>query len=244
MRSLRLCTLLIATVLIATVLVAAPAIAGTPLPDAPHVMAAGEGKVTVAPDLARITLTAQYRNADAAAAKQQVDRSVEAFLDLAPRLALQPAQVTAADISVSEDVDYDRDRKVSRGFVAQREVQVELRDLARLGELLDAAMAAGMNEIDNIQFESARADALRAQARGKAVAQAREKAAGLADAFGSTLGPVYSINSLVSGGRDGYGDSTLDRVEVTGSRRSRSRYLQPTVDYTERVSAVFELTRP
>ena len=72
---------------------------------------------------------------------------------------------------------------------------------------------------------------------------AREKASGLATAFGGALGPVYSINSVRSGSDDGYGGTTLDRVEVTGSRIQRSSYLQPTVEYMERVSAVFELKR-
>jgi uncharacterized protein YggE len=230
--------------LLAALLIATPAHAGTPLPNAPHVTASGEGKATVAPDLARITLTAKYRNPAPGAAKQAVDRSIEAFLDLALRFGLEPAHVRASDLSVTEDTDYgERDRKVSNGFIATREVTVELRELTRLGEFLDAALAAGMNEVDNISFESSRADALRAEARDKAVAQAREKASGLAKAFGGVLGPVYSINSLHSTGSDGYGATTLDRVQVTGTRIQRSRYVQPTVEYSERVSAVFELQR-
>jgi uncharacterized protein YggE len=226
----------------ALLLAAAPAFAGTPLPDAPHVTATGEGKVSVAPDIARIKLTARYRNASAAAAKQAVDRSVDAFLDLAPRFGLEPAQVTAGDLSVSEDVDRDDNgRRISSGFVATREITVELRQLARLGEFLDAALASGVNEVDDIAFESSRADALRAEARAKAVADAREKAGGLAKAFGVALGPVYSINSLNSSYADRYGEQ-LDRVVVTGSR-GRSRYVQPTVDYSERVATVFELKR-
>jgi len=229
-------------VLLALLLAAAPAYAGTPLPDAPHVTATGEGKVSVAPDIARIKLSARYRNASAAAAKQAVDRSVDAFLDLAPRFALEPAQVTAGDLSVSEGGDPDaHGPKNSSGFVATREITVKLRQLTRLGEFLDAALASGVNEVDDIAFESSRADALRAEARAKAVADAREKAGGLAQAFGATLGPVYSINSLNSSFADRYGEQ-FDRVVVTGSR-GRSRYVQPTVDYSERVATVFELKR-
>lgn len=229
--------------LLAALLFAVPCLAGTPLPDTAHVVANGEGKVTVAPDLARISISARYRTADAGIAKQSVDRSVEALLKLVPAFGLTPEDVTASDISLSEDIDYDnRDRRVSNGFEASRQVTLRFRQLQRLGEFLDAAIAAGMNRIDNVAFESSRADALRLEARAKAVADAREKAAGLSQAFGGALGPVYSINSVNSGLGDGYG-GTLDRIEVTGSRVQRSRYLQPTVDYSERVSAVFELRR-
>ena len=229
--------------LLSALLFAATAHAGTPLPDAPHVTATGEGKVSAAPDLARITLTARYRNAAPASAKQAVDRGIERFLDLLPGFGIGPEHVTASDLRVSEDIDTDdRGRNVSNGFLASREVVVELRHLARLGEFLDAALAAGMNDIDDIRFESSRADELRVQAREKAVADAREKAGGLAHAFDAALGPVYSINSLNSGFGDGYAGS-LDRVQVSGTRINRSRYVQPTVDYSERVSAVFELRR-
>ncbi|MFC5576917.1 SIMPL domain-containing protein [Lysobacter niabensis] len=225
-------------------LLSVPCWAGTALPDAPHVVTSGEGKVTAKPDLARVTISAQYRNANGATAKQSVDRSIEAFLKIAPGFGLTPDDITASDVSVSEDIDYDsRDRRVSNGFVANREVKFKLRDLERLGALLDAALAAGLTEIDNVSFESSHEDQLRLEARGKAIADAREKASGLATAFGGSLGPVYSINSVRSGVGDGYGATTLDRIEVTGSRIQRSAYLQPTVEYTENVSAVFELKR-
>ncbi|MGY1530206.1 SIMPL domain-containing protein [Luteimonas sp. A649] len=84
---------------------------------------------------------------------------------------------------------------------------------------------------------------LREDARAQAVADAREKAGGLATAFGGRLGPVYSINSLNSMQSDGYGNTTLDRIQVTGSRMDSGRYLQPTIEFTERVSAVFEISR-
>lgn len=230
--------------LLTGLLMAAPCLAGTALPDAPHVVTNGEGKATAKPDLARITLSAQYRNANAATAKQSVDRGVEAFLDLAPQFGLKPDDITASDVSVSEDVEYDdRDRRTSNGFVANREIRVKLRSLDKLGALLDTALAAGITEIENVAFESSREPELRREARDKAIADAREKASGLATAFGGALGPVYSINSIRSGVDDGYGSTTLDRVVVTGSRIQRSAYLQPTVEYAERVSAVFELKR-
>ena len=233
------------TLLISTLLLATPCFAGTPLPDAPHVVASGEGKATVAPDLATISLQATYSNADPAVAKQKVDRAVENLLEIAPSFGVAPEDITASDLSLAEDIDYDDDRRrVSNGFNANRELVVTLHQLDRLGAFLDAAVAAGVNEIENVAFESSRKDALRLEARAKAVADAREKAAGLAQSFGSTIGPVYSINSVNSTLADGYGGTTLDRVTVTGSRINRGRYLQPTVDYTERVSAVFELKRP
>lgn len=229
--------------MLAALLLSTPCLAGTALPDGPHVVASGDGKVTVAPDMATITLTAKNRNADASVAKRLVDQAVNALLKIAPGFGIGPKDVTAADLSLRESFTEDGDRRTPNGLVASREVTVDLRTLSKLAAFLDAAVAAGVNEVDNVDFASSHKDALRLQARTNAVANAREQAAGLATAFGASLGPVYSINSASSGIVGGYGATTLDRVEVTGSRINVGQYLQPTVDYTEHVSAVFELRR-
>lgn len=221
-----------------------PCLAGTALPDTAHVVATGSGKVTVAPDLAEITLIARARHANAAIARQTVERNVNAFLKLAPDFGLSEADITAADLSLSEDVDDDEDtgRHASNGFIASREVTLKLRDLPRLSAVLDAAATTGLTEVEDISFESSRKATLKLEARAKAAANARENAEGLAKSFGASLGKVYSINSVNSRFSDGYGRATiLEAVQVTGSRKSEGRYLQPFVDYSEDVTAVFEL---
>lgn len=110
-------------------------------------------------------------------------------------------------------------------------MKARLDDLTQLGAWMDAALAAGFTDIADISFKSSREAALREEARALAVA------------FGGALGPVYSINSLNSMQAHGYGNTTLDRVMVTGSRIHSGRYLQPQIDFTERVSAVFEISR-
>lgn len=220
------------------------AFAGTPLPEAPHVVVHGEGKVSVAPDTVIVTMVATHRSTDAAEAKRVVDRAVNALLDIAPRFDVKPDNVSASDLALHEDVDYDEDdRRLPVAHVATREVKVQLDDLERLGPWTDAALAAGFSSISDIRFESTREATLREDARARAVADAKEKAAGLASAFGGRLGPVYSINSLDSMLSHGYGNTSLNRIVVTGSRVDTGRYLEPKIDVTERVSAVFEIVR-
>lgn len=220
------------------------AFAGTPLPQAPHVVVQGEGKVSVAPDTAVVIMVATHRSSDAAEAKRVVDRAVNALLKIAPRFDVTPDDVSASDLALREEVDYDEgDRRLPATHVATREVEVRLDDLERLGPWTDAALAAGFSSISNIRFESTRESALREDARARAVADAKEKAGGLASAFGGRLGPVYSINSQGSMQSQGYGNTSLDRIVVTGSRAETGRYLEPMIDVTERVSAVFEILR-
>ena len=220
------------------------ALAGTPLPQGPHVVVQGEGKVSVAPDTAVVTMVATHRSSDAAQAKRVVDRAVNALLEIAPRFGVTPDDVSASDLELREEVDYDEDdRRLPATHIATREVEVRLDDPERLGPWTDAALAAGFSSISNIRFESTRESALREDARARAVADAKEKAGGLASAFGGRLGPVYSINSRDSIQSQGYGNTSLDRVVVSGTRVDTGRYLEPKIDVTERVSAVFEIVR-
>lgn len=235
------------TWMIATLLALSPAaaVAGTPLPDAPHVVVQGEGLVSVAPDSATVSMVARHRSTSAAEAKRVVDRAVDALLEAAPGFDIDSDDISASDLVLHEDQDYDDEgrRLLPVEHLATREVKVRLEDLDRLGEWMDAALAAGFTNVSDVSFKSSQEARLREDARKQAVADAREKARGLAVAFGGRLGPVYSINSLNSMQAHGYGNTSLDRVVVTGSRIERGRYLEPKIDFTERVSAVFEISR-
>ncbi len=219
--------------------------AGTPLPDGPHIVVTGEGKLSVKPDSARVRVAFEQRSPQPLAAKQAVDARVNALLVGTAGFGIEDQDVRASDIDVEEDVDYDdKDRRISHGHLATRQVTLLLRDIDRLNELLDFCLSSGALRIAEVSFESTQAAQLRAEAKRKAVAEARGKGEEMAAAFGVALGPVYSIDSVNSRSAAGWGGATLDRIQVTGSRApAPGRYLQPTVEYAENVSAVFELRR-
>jgi uncharacterized protein YggE len=80
------------------------------------------------------------------------------------------------------------------GFVATNIVEVRVRKLASLGELLDAVVEAGGNQIQGIRFEITDRSALYDQARQAAWENALDKAEQLAGLAGAELGPVVSIS--------------------------------------------------
>ncbi len=228
--------------------VAGMANAGTPLPDGPHIVVSGAGRVSVAPDMARVVLSVSKRDPVAANAKLAVDAAVNGYLEVLKRNRIAEADVTASAISVNEDYEWQNNRKVSRGFRGSRNVSVHLRDVPKLNALLDGGLAAGMNQIDAVNFESSREDALRQEARRKAAAQSRERATELATAYGATLGKIYSINSVGSSMANRYGGE-LGTVTVTGTAMNApgvvpvGQYLAPTIEFNERVDVVFDLQR-
>ncbi|RPE80198.1 hypothetical protein EDC50_2030 [Vulcaniibacterium tengchongense] len=221
-------------------------LAGTPLPDAPHVVASGTGEVKATPDTARVSLDFRHRADAPLPAKQRVDAGVNRLLEALPTFAIAEKDVRASNLLANEEFDFVDGRRVPNGYAASRNVDVLLRDVGRLNALLDTALAAGAT-VGGVSYESSRAEQLRAEAKRRAVADARQEAAELARVFQAGLGPVYSINSLNSQ-LETYvvaEPSPLHAVTVSGSRAAAApgRYLQPTVEYRESVRAVFELQR-
>ncbi|MDN5782226.1 MAG: SIMPL domain-containing protein, partial [Luteimonas sp.] len=87
-------------------LVLFPAFAGTPLPDAPHVVASGQGKVSAKPDSARVEFNFVQRSQQPLPAKQAVDVAVNRLLDGLDAFGIADKDITASGLDASEDVDY------------------------------------------------------------------------------------------------------------------------------------------
>ena len=80
------------------------------------------------------------------------------------------------------------------GYHASNVVRVELVDLARLGPVIDAAVGAGANEVEGIQFAVANEAPYRVQALRQASAEARTKAQAIAEALGVHLGNLLEAS--------------------------------------------------
>lgn len=79
-------------------------------------------------------------------------------------------------------------------------VDVKIRDLGRVGAVLDAAIAAGANNILGVNFTLDKTEAIEVKAREKAAADARSRAEALAKLQGVTLAGVISIDETAAGG--------------------------------------------
>jgi uncharacterized protein YggE len=79
------------------------------------------------------------------------------------------------------------------GYTATYDLGVTVRDLKKIGKVLDGLVSAGANRHMNISLGCSDPERLLDQARAKAATEARKKAGIYAAAAGSELGPVVSI---------------------------------------------------
>ena len=80
------------------------------------------------------------------------------------------------------------------------QVQVVVRDLDKIGDILDQLVTLGANQTNGLSFEASKAETLRDDARKEAVANAKRRAELYAAAAGVELGEVLTIDE--GGGGD------------------------------------------
>lgn len=85
------------------------------------------------------------------------------------------------------------------GYQATNSVRVTVRDLGKLGEVLDQVVSLGSNQTGGITFEVSNADKLKDEARRAAMANALRRARLLAGEAGAKVGQVLAIAEEVSG---------------------------------------------
>src|SRR5690606_38480261 len=107
----------------------------------------GEGEISVAPEIATVHLAIEARDRELNAAQSQAGKVVDAVLELADSLEIPREQVQSTQLHVQPEYNWNDGRQEFRGYLVQREVRVELDDLAKLGPLLERAMSAGVNSV-------------------------------------------------------------------------------------------------
>ncbi|MEH6750322.1 MAG: SIMPL domain-containing protein [Paracoccaceae bacterium] len=161
-----------------------------------QISVSGTGRVDLAPDMATVRIGVTHQDEDAAAALQQTSDAVAAMLARLTELGIAARDVQTAGLSLNpvwRDRPEQQGQPMPWGFEASNVVSLRLRDIAALGEVLDALVADGANRLDGVSFGLQDPEASMDEARRLAVADARRKATLFAEAAGVALGQVIDL---------------------------------------------------
>jgi len=159
------------------------------------VHASGEGRISVAPDIARVTIGVDAQDQSLARANADATTRMGKVMG-----TLQKAGVAAKDVrTIRYAVDVQRSFEKSTtgvviGYRVVNQVLVTVRDLHRLGGLLDQVVAAGANDVEGLSLEKEDISAERGRALERAMSDARGRASVLAKAAGASLGEALQVN--------------------------------------------------
>lgn len=116
------------------------------VPEGPHVVTSGTASVDATPDIATLAIEVSVSSKDAAQAKKQVDERVAQYFDFLQKNNIEKKDISAANLRTQPEYDYLKTgESVLKGYRAVRQVQVTLRQLDKLNELLDGALKSGLN---------------------------------------------------------------------------------------------------
>jgi len=213
------------------------------LPAVPHLSTIGTASIDATPDIATITIEVNYIAKNAVDAKQKVDKRITQYFDFLDKNGIEQKDINAANLSTQAEYDYQNGASQLKGFRAVRQVQVTVREIGKLNQLLDGALKLGLNEIQAIKLGVAKPSNYREQVRKKAIQNAILIATSLAEGFNVKLGPIYSIQ--YQGDND---QSPLPvmflRAENASISTPSQTYQQPSIHFKDQVEVVFGLENP
>ncbi len=172
------------------------------------IMVSGTGTVTMPPDEAIVYLGVETSSKNAVTAQQSNAEKMEKII-----AALKKARIGTDDMETMSynmypirdyydmyPVSEKPDEQGITGFVVSNQLKVTIKDIDKVGEIIDKAVEAGANQVSGVSFTLSEQTQLNAreQALKNAVIAAREDADILAGALGVKITDV--VEASTSGG--------------------------------------------
>ncbi len=157
----------------------------------------GNGSAEVEPDKATLQMSIVAREPTVGVAQKAAASVTNKVLKMTDRMGIERDKVDTTGASVRPDYRWNREKEEQelRGYIVERRIVVEIEDLEKLGELVEGAVSAGVNQVSPPQLDSSRRKETYRQALRAAAEDARDNAYQLANALDAGLGEVVSINS-------------------------------------------------
>ncbi len=160
----------------------------------PQITVVGRGETKISPDRANIQISVQTRAATAGAAGAANATRQRAVLDALRKLGLSDDQLSTANYTVYPEYRYEPNRNPTIiGYSATNTIVAEVRDLTKVGAVIDAALGAGANLISSLNFYASNTQQARQAAITAAIQVARAEAEVGARAAQGQLGSLLEL---------------------------------------------------
>jgi uncharacterized protein YggE len=194
-------SLLIVSILIIASLAACTNAPAATTPPLRTINANGTGEVYLVPDLAYVYVGVRVDADEVSAALNTSNVQAGKVADAVKALGVETKDIQTTNFNVYPMTDYGPDGTITRKYyVVENTIFITVRDLAKLGTLLDSVVRSGANTFNGISFDVSDKDKALSQARDLAIADARAEAEGIASAAGVKLGDLQTVNVSTSGG--------------------------------------------
>ena len=166
----------------------------------------GSGETLVTADTAVVSLGVSVRDKDALKAQSEANEVIAAIRAALTGAGFAEEDISTGYINLYAVYDYSKEIESIAAYNASSNLAVKVRDMTRVGEVIDLSFGAGANTLDGVTFSVSDDSAARAESLKAAVEDAKAKAQVLAEAAGLSIrgiesiqeGSVYSYDSGVN----------------------------------------------
>lgn len=163
----------------------------------------GSGKVTAKSDIAVINAGVLTEKNTVAEAQKENTAKMNAIVSaLKDEFKIADSDIKTSQYSISPRYDWSDGSQRIIGYSVNQSVEIKVRDFDKIGNILSRSAELGTNSLNGPNFTIDDPETFKAEARAKAIAQAKEKAKILADQVGINLGSIVNFSENFSGSPD------------------------------------------
>ncbi len=183
---------------VACLLACVPALAATP---SSTLTVSGSGTISRDPDRATLSVSIVTNNDVAATATSANNRLYGALVDRMRSVGIAAGAIKTSSYDlnfVPKPPPGDNYRPPQTGFIVTRGLSITIDNLSNVGGVIDAAVAAGVTQVNGVSYSVRDERGAHAAALAAAVEDAATQAAAIAQAAHMHLGTIRRISSVQS----------------------------------------------
>lgn len=197
------------------------------------------GEVFAKPDLALISFSVKTEEKTVSEAMQENTEKMNATIDFMKAQGIEEKDLKTTSFNIYPRYEYRKEetetyiyppptgKRVLVGYEVIQSLQVKIRDMSKIGDIIEGATRAGANEVGGLQFIIDNEDEFKKQARKQAIEKAKDKAKELASHLGvrlvrisnfqesSIIPRFYELEKAMGGGETPQIETGENLIEVT-----------------------------
>lgn len=200
----------------------------------------GSGIATVTPDKASLSIGVQTSDSSSKTAQDKNAKDINNVIGALLDYGVKEKDISTSSFDLYANYDYSKDVSKLTGYTATTMLTVKNLDVKDVGELLEKAGEAGVNQVNGISFDYTETEAAYDKALDAAMDRAQEKAEKLAAREGCRLGKILSVSEGDSNGSAAY---TGARAYQESAKADGGMNVMPgESDVTATVTITYQLT--
>jgi len=159
----------------------------------------GTGEVYAKPDLALISFSVVTEKKEVSEAMKENAEKMNKIINSLKEKEVEEKDLKTTTFSVNpryewRDLEFSKGERVLVGYEVRQVLEVKIRNLEKIGEIIKTATNAGANQVSGLQLTIDKQEELQSQARKEAIEKAKQRAGELAEQLGIKLVRITSFN--------------------------------------------------